>query len=697
MIGIAPSSRSWLGRVGRAVVGVELVIAVAVIIYAGLHDVDAVFSGSPPGIPARIAASCRAIDSAASCSVVIDELNPGRYRVATSVAAASMTIDLSADRPERWRYLLSRVSQPNQLRLELDPLDDGTHGDAVTLNESAGRTVTDVHSAPARLWLTSQLVSDGPQPTPIVLDELGLFDSRDRLLSDPRPIFSSIPPLRYHTMLLPRAIAAMCLFTVIAAPLVSGRLLKPATPIVLAALCFSLCLIDLTAWFSPYFTRDLRTVFAGGAVHDTPGSNLNGGLWQGFNLLQGKGLTLDDGVVPWERMPGYGLFCSLAGALFGHRTLLDVAMSTVWLQVLFYSASLGVFAWAAGLVFPPAAVWAVGVLIAWLPKEVGLTQVDAVIAPVALLILAALCVRSRIVRDGRAVPVGADLAVHLAFALWFAMRPDVLPGWVIVALVLHWRHWRRLLIPVALFLAIGTAWGTYKAQHHRDFSLTTTSAGASLFCGLYEVPSRFRFAMACTDETYFDWVRQHSPYIAQSAAGNSFATREVLKFWLTYPGHFVVMVYHKMMQALDGDIWPGFPTQLQVFVFGAIRRYSLVMALLASLAVSLAVGHERRRTLLLSWPLWLDAPLFWIMFASLGRFYSAVGISLVVAAVPPLFETPFYASIAARPWRAASALGGVCLFALAAWPVHRWLLNNDAFHYWTPLLDPSASPLNLFK
>ena len=40
-------------------------------------------------------------------------------------------------------------------------------------------------------------------------------------------------------------------------------------------------------------------------------------------------------------------------------------------------------------------------------------------------------------------------------------------------------------------------------------------------------------------------------------------------------------------------------------------------------------------------------------------------------------------------------VGGV--LAMAAWPFHDWLLRADAFHYWTPFLDPSQSQLSGFK
>jgi len=589
-----------------------------------------------------------------------------------------------------------RVSEPKNLRLEIET-PEGASAAPVELREGDGRVVTSLSGSPSVTLSLSFVADSEAEPSSIVIDELGIFEKNTGLLSDVRPIFSTIPPLRYHATLIPRAIAGLCLFTVIAAVFLPMNLLKKFNPIVLGLVCLSLCLLDLAILYSPYSAVDLRATYAGGALQQPAGNNLNGGLWQGYRFLLGEGLTWADGVVSWARMPGYGLFCAVAGALFGHRTLLDVAMSTILLQVVFYSGALTMFAWAAGGLFHPAAVWGLGLAIAWLPKQLGLTEVDSVIAPVSLLVLAALCHRLKLSRDGRRIPLALDVAVHGTFALWFVMRPDVLPGWLVVSVVLHWRTWRRLSIPVALLLVIGVTWGAYKARYTGEFAFTTSSAGASLFCGLFEVPSRFRYALSCTDNDYFDWIRQNTPYHPQTEAANNFATREVMRFWLTYPGHFVVMVYHKMMQALDGDLWPGYPTQLQVFVFGSVPRYRIVLPMLTIVALCVVVGHQRERTLLLAWPLFLDAPLFWIMFASLGRFYSAAGIGLLAAAVPPLFERSFYDRLAVRPWRTVSVLTCAGLFAVTAWPFHDWLLRNDAFHYWTPFLDPSSSTLSVFK
>jgi hypothetical protein len=122
-----------------------------------------------------------------------------------------------------------------------------------------------------------------------------------------------------------------------------------------------------------------------------------------------------------------------------------------------------------------------------------------------------------------------------------------------------------------------------------------------------------------------------------------------------------------------------------------------IVGLLTIIGLCLAVDHERRRTLLFGWPLLFNAPLFWVMFASEGRFYAAIPIALLTAAVPPLFEGRFYARLAARPWRTASVLACAAVLAVAAWPFHDWLLRADAFRYWTPFLDPAQSQLSGFK
>ena len=690
----------WLsaGRLatwGRVVVWVEFAVAAAAIGYLGFHLLGDVFTGSPRALPVHIEASCEGTAPSSSCQASIAELYPGRYRITTDAPAAHLTLVVAPQAAvARARALLIRLTDRSGAHLEMHASGPASTPIAtVRVSGSGFRSVTVLPASPAVSRLT--LVSEPGTEAPFVLDEVGFFEENRGLLNDVRPLFAFIPAVRFYGTLLPKSIALLFVFFVAASFVVPGAILARLNPVLLAVICLAFCLLDLAILFSPYGLHDLRLFYLAGALQEEPGANLNIGPWQGFRLLQGQGLTYSPGAVPWSRMPGYGLFCALAGLLFGSTTILDVTIATVLLQVLFYAVALGCFAWAASLLWTPQAVFTVGLLIAFLPKLLGYTQVDAIIAPIALLVMTSLCVWVKAAQAGP-VPLSVEVLVHSTFALWFVMRPDVLPGWLAVSIGLHWRNWRRLLIPVSLFLTIGGAWGLYKMAYTREFALTTSSAGASLFCGLWEVPSRF--ALTCSDKSYFQWIRDHISFEPQSKPANEFAVREVLRFWATFPGHFVVMVNHKMMQCVDSGCWPGLRTFLHEALFYLLVWPPRAIAgLLTIIGLCLAAGHERRRTLLLAWPLFLNAPLFWVMFASEGRFYSAIPIALFVAAVPPLFERQFYARLIARPWRTASVLAGAGILAVAAWPFHDWLMRADAFHYWTPLLDPSTSALSRFK
>jgi hypothetical protein len=682
-----------LSSIVRPLLVIEFGLAIAAVSYFGLHDFRDVFVGSPAAVPVMIDAMCDS-GTASTCHASVIELNRGRYRITSDRLAAKLTITMRppADTAST-RYLLVRFSKPQRLRLTVERNRADSLVPPVDLDSDAGRIVKQLQALiePTNI----SFINVNEPSTRIVLDEFGIYDRDRGLLSDTRPLFKGIPPLRYHSELVQRIVARLCVFTVIAAFFVPPTLLRKTNPLVLGIVCFSICLLDLAVLNSPYSGSDLRSFYAGGPLQEPAGTNLNSGVWQGFRLLNGQGLTLLDGVVPWERMPGYGLFCALAGAVFGHRTVVDLAIAAVLLQSIFYSSAVALFAWAAGPLWTPAAVWAVGVVLALLPKELGFTQVDAIIGPIALLCLAALCVRLNSIENRRPVPLLVDVAAHASFALWFLMRPDVLVGWVVIALTLHWKHWQRLVVPFTMVLIIGTTWGAYKARYTHEFAFATSSAGASLFCGLWEVPSRFAFT--CSDISYFDWIRANTPFHPQTEEANQFAIRQVLRFWLTYPGHFVEMVCHKAMRCLNGDLWPGHPTQLQVFFFEKVARWWLVQFLMLVATLSIVTGHRRRQTLLLGWAVLLDAPLFWIMFASEGRFYSGAGISLIAAAVPILLDDAFYVSARTRVWRTVTVIACATMFALFAWPLQDRLLRNDAFHYWAPLLDPAASTLSRQK
>src|SRR5436190_1744303 len=690
-------ARDRLTRVVRAVVCIEFAVAVTALVALGVHLFQDVFAGPPRALPVHFDASCEGPAPASPCKAAVTELNPGRYRIVTDAPAVRLNLKLAPDTAVTpARALLTRLEQPGVARLAFQTVDSAAQSTTVVhLKASGVRSVTAMPAAP-RIASLSFLVAPGAEPVPFVLDEIGFFSDDRGLLNDVRPVFPWIPAVRFYGALAPRAIVRLVVFCVMASFALPGGRLRRMNPVLVGLVCFSFCLFELAVLFSPYGAHDLRLFYASGALQQPSGSNLNVSLWQGFRLLHGEGLTYARGAVPWERMPGYGLFCAFAGLLFGADTILDLAMAVVRLQVLFYAAAVACFAWAAGRLWPPQAVFTLGVLIAYLPKQLGYTQVDALIAPIALLVMASLCLRINAVREGRPVRWSIDGLVHLAFALWFAPRLDALPGWLIVSLALHRREWRRLLVPATLFIAIGCSWGVYKLRYTHEFAMTTSSAGASLFCGLWEVPSRF--ALTCSDSSYFEWVRRHTSFDPRSKRANDFAIREVVRFWVTFPGHLAIMIDDKLMQCLGGRCWPGFRTSLHEALFYLLAwPPRMIAGLLTIIGLCLAVGHERGRTLLLAWPVFLDAPMFWIMFESEGRFYGAIPIALLVAAVPPLFEGEFYRRLTSRPRCALSVLAGAGVLAVSAWPLHDWLMRADALHYWTPFLDPSKSALSGFK
>jgi len=680
--------------IGRAVLVAEFVVAVSLIVAAGMHDVPIVFVGAPQGLPVRYRAACSGIDGG-QCVATLSEISRGRYRVATDLPAASLTVSITPDATSlRARQLLASAAQPTRVHTQTEA---GRHGSAIDETDDAVTSERAVIPVDVENGLDSIVFTPEPgrPPAPIVVTELGLFDDARGLASDSRPLFNAIPPKRYHATLVPRAVTKLCFFTMAAAFFVPREWLRRLAPVTLAVICCSLCLLDLAVLYSPYSGHDLRSYYASGPLQEGPGSNLNGAIYEASRLLTGRGFTVADGLVSWAKMPGYGLFAAIAGLLLGHETLLQLAINTVLLQVLVYAVAVGVFAWAALKLWPPAVVWAVSLLVAMLPKQLGYTQVDSVIAPIALLLLAVVCLRLRTCDDGRAVPLRLDASLHLMFAVWFIMRPDILPAWMVVAVILHWRQPRRLLLPATLAAAIGIGWATYKKPYTGEFVPTTSTTGASLVCGLWEVPSRFPWV--CSDESYFAWVTSHTRFEAKSAAAGNVVVREVLKFWVTYPGHFLFMVYNKVLRCFSGDLWPGIPTDLQQSIFQVVGRGTLILIFITAIVLTTVVGYQRERTLLLAFPVLLNAPVFWIMQTSEGRYYGGVGVALLIAAVPLLFDIEFYRRLVTRRGATLAVLASAAILAIGAWPLHDWLLRNDSFHYWTPLLDPSRSSWGILR
>ena len=89
-------------------------------------------------------------------------------------------------------------------------------------------------------------------------------------------------------------------------------------------------LLRLLKQFPTDGANNLQALLSNGALKEFPGSNLNYGLHMAANFLNGRGLTID-GSPPWHRMPGYGLFISLAG---NAQNPLTMALNAVLMQLL---------------------------------------------------------------------------------------------------------------------------------------------------------------------------------------------------------------------------------------------------------------------------------------------------------------------------------------------------------------------------
>ena len=674
---------------------VDTLVLVAIIAAIGLAGYISrrlsrdVFSGVPQSVPvSMIAATCQADLEGRTCATVVIALNPGRFRIGTSVPASRLTVNVGdASAIAKSRFLLLRSEVPVRLLVEAGA-SAGT-SEVLSADLRAGdRSVIDV---PARTsdWNRMTFVPT-PTPEPLVIDELGFFEDRAGLVGPSTPPFLHLPGARTYSLYSAAATLAVCVFVVLAAWLAPAAVPTGIGPWLVAVLCFSICMLELGVSYSPYRTRDLRSMYAGEVAHFGGTGNLTGGLYEGSRIIQGLGQTVPPGIVPWHRMPGYGLFCAVAAAVGRTTDVIDIAMVAIALQVVLYSVTVGLFVLAAQRVFQPWMAWLLGLLIALLPKQLGNTQVDSIIAPMSLLVLTTLLVYLAQQNDEGQARFRTFLLVNGAFALWFFMRNDVLPGWIAISLALAYRRWRYLALPVILIAAIAVPWALYKQPYRHELALMPTNTGEVLFLSLCEVPGAFPYE--CSDAGYIDWATRISQSDPTSNKVSRLAVAEVLRHWTTYPVHFMLMVGTKFRRCMFTTCWPGVQTPLN-WPYHIIREAGAFVMLLALVAVSIAVNHERRRSFLLGWALFFNMPLFFVVYESGGRFYAAAGVSLLVAAIPLLFERGLYAQMARHPWRVAAVVACVGAFVVGGQRVEDRIVKNESLHYWAPLLDPGKSTL----
>jgi hypothetical protein len=665
-----------------ALAGVSLVAVLAGSLFRD------VYHGIPDSIAvAAITATCQPAGGRTSCDVAIVRLNPGRFYLSTRGPASSLSVAIDDQAAiARWHTLLVRPEGPGRLSLDLAPDAAAAERIRQDVLEPGERAIVDLpDGSPRSRRITFVAMSS---EVPVVISELGFFADRHGLAPSDR-LFGLVSAVSFYSTASALATLAVCVMIVALAWLTPGTLQRPL-PWLLAALCVAVCVLDLGTMFSPHWSRDIRAMYGAEIIRSGNNGNLTGGLFEGSRLVQGLGETTAPDTVAWHRMPGYGLFCGLA-ALLGRTTdVVEIAMVVIVLQVLFYASAAGVFVAVARRAFGVPVACLLGVLIVLLPKQVNYTEVDSIIAPIALLVLSAIIVMLSATPAGEAPPVRAWLLVNAAFALWFLMRNDVLFGWIVVSAGLAGWHWRRLAVPLALMASIALPWALYKRQYSHEFNLMPTNAGEVLFLSLCEVPGAFPYE--CTDAGYFSWASGLAGGAPTSRRASSLAIAEVVRHWVTYPIHFGFMVLVKLRRCLVDQSWPGFRTRLSALYSGALRQ-GLFVVLLTLVGVAVAVDHQRRRSILLGWPLLLNMPIFLIVFDSSGRFYAAAAVSVLVTAVPLLFEHGFTVQLRRHAWRAAAVVACVALFMAGGPRVAGWVQANDTIHYWAPLLDPGRSTI----
>jgi hypothetical protein len=429
--------------------------------------------------------------------------------------------------------------------------------------------------------------------------------------------------------------------------------------------------------------------------------NLNESLEIGSRFLQHKGLTSSNEIEPFGigqvtpyRMPGYPLFVAVAGILFRAppTDLVSLATSTVYLQVFLLAFALTVFCLGACRIVPMNTLLFVAVAICWFPHSYDMTQNDSIILPCGLLITASLCLYMSKGQNARTIPLRYHLVVHTAFLLYLLVRSDVLLGWAGVSLFMYWRTWRYLLVPLSFFLATGSAWGTYKWLHGGDFVMTTSNVGHVAFVGLWQVPG-YKFVWKPTDASYDAWISAHGYHYMEPRA-NSFAMREVARFWMTYPMFAMSNFSAKLYGYFRHNVWAGtvtlFPSTGAAIVMRTAGYWYLVLVLITAV-----LAHfEVRRTFLLAWPILLNLPIFCILQHSDGRFVPYVSCSFLISGIPLVLSGDFYRRL--TEYRRTTLI--VFLVGTTVWcSAHAMgrLVLSDRIRYWNPVLDSINSTLNV--
>jgi len=649
------------------------------------------FDSTPAGVGRLTSAHCEALPGA-ECAVTVLTISPGRLWVEASAPRADrVVLDFELSPTEAPPRALLLGATAADLAVTVLQAEGRPEWQPVETLETGGGSrrrvlhlVGDRVGGPVRVVLTRE---PAPRETRLRVEEVGLFASEAGLARDARGFLRHLPDRRVYYGILARACLGLALLGTAAIFVIP----RARIPWVAAALTFVLTLaatsVQLWVVHNPYWqqARDLRVMLASGPLQDGIGANLNYGMYLGSRLLSGEGLTFGPGWVPWERMPGYGLFGALAGLVAGYTTdLFSIGLASIKLHLLFFAVANAVFVAAAARAMQPGVAVAVAALVCFMPNQLANTQADSIMVPVYLLTAAALCLYLDRERGGARPSFRYHVLVHLSFALWFLMRPEGVVGWAALSLILYRRAWRYLALPAALYLAIGLTWGAYKQRYTGEFSMTTNTVGDNAWIGLWQVPNKFRWQT--TDASYFEWAaRVGVPPTSKRAS--DVALREVARFGATYPVYVMHLALYRFLEFVTVDVFNGILRHPHV-AYETLRGPA-VWSLMGVVWLCLTLPHEARRTLFLGWPLLFNLPLFLLFFSDDMRHVAPCSASLLVSAVPPLLEAGFYRGL----WRRRRLSVGITSAFVAVWflahGANQALVASDRWRYCTPFLDPA--------
>lgn len=650
-----------------------------------------------PGIPTTADVSC----PGGGCKPNLQDLGDGRWRISVTnhggepVAVTLKTTDGSVPGVLLVRGGATSADSPNIRALEF--LQGGTTVAAAepVLGVAPRQIIPIAGSSTGPIAFTVRAIDAADVTKPVIVAECGLFRSAADI-NAPFGLFHIGPQDESVFIWFMQDLLLVLLTLSLSLSILGGSASRywAAAGIGLALACSGF--IILLIRMGPEWGVDPRVTLAGGTLLEEPGANLNYGMYMAQGILSGHGPTIL-GTLLWARMPGYGYFVALGMS----HDLLTLGLRSIFIQLGFIAIALNVLVLALARLTGVVGAVIAGAILALMPASPYYTYIEAVIPGVACLTIAAVCHVLSEQRAGRGDRLLPHVLLHASFALWFSFRTDVLIGWAIVTVLLYaWPliRWWYVLIPIGFFLAVGVPFGLFKQSITGDFSMTTTSTGASFMAGLWDTPNNPFVWKPDSDDTYFGWAKENGFRTGTSKAANDWAVHEVALFWVTYPLYMISVAWNKFMRFLWQEFAPGYG------IFGDSIGWqnwqwvkeSIAFFTYGIILVGLSIRHRVKEILLLGWIGLFNAPIFFLTFSSLGRFYNTAPPSLVAASVVLLADQSFYARLVRKPVACGSALAIFLCVLLWGQSLADWMTSSDRFRFALVLLDPAKSTLAKF-